>query len=54
VDVLINNAGLQRPWKHPITTVSPFSWVGAETDEDQADLVEKLVWEGVGEYVHRI
>jgi hypothetical protein len=36
------------------TTVSPFSWVGAETDEDQADLVEKLVWEGVGEYVHRI
>ncbi|WWC86997.1 uncharacterized protein L201_001879 [Kwoniella dendrophila CBS 6074] len=35
VDVLINNAGAQKPWKNPIQ------------DHNDSDAVEKLVWEGV-------
>ncbi|WWC59360.1 uncharacterized protein I303_101912 [Kwoniella dejecticola CBS 10117] len=35
VDVLVNNAGAQRPWRNPIQ------------DHNDPDAVEKLVWEGV-------
>ncbi|KAK6903846.1 hypothetical protein I203_107354 [Kwoniella mangroviensis CBS 8507] len=35
VDVLVNNAGAQKPWKNPIQ------------DHNDPDAVEKLVWEGV-------
>ncbi|OCF76824.1 hypothetical protein I204_02530 [Kwoniella mangroviensis CBS 8886] len=37
VDVLVNNAGAQKPWKNPIQ------------DHNDPDAVEKLVWEGVDE-----
>ncbi|WWD22570.1 hypothetical protein CI109_107063 [Kwoniella shandongensis] len=35
VDVLVNNAGAQRPWKNPIK------------DHNDPDAVEKLMWDGV-------
>ncbi|WWD07787.1 hypothetical protein V865_005891 [Kwoniella europaea PYCC6329] len=35
VDVLVNNAGAQKPWKNPIQ------------DHNDPDAVERLVWEGV-------
>ncbi|RSH92083.1 hypothetical protein EHS25_008495 [Saitozyma podzolica] len=35
LDVLVNNAGAQRPWKNPIT------------EHNDPDQVEKLLWEGV-------
>ncbi|KAK8845621.1 hypothetical protein IAR55_006337 [Kwoniella newhampshirensis] len=35
IDVLVNNAGAQRPWKNPIK------------DHNDPDAVEKLMWDGV-------
>ena len=58
VDVLINNAAVQRAWKDPITAHNDrtcnllMSALGLM--EDPADAVEKLVWEGVDEWVRRM
>lgn len=55
VDVLINCAGVSRAWKNPITDhndrtpMLPAS--GDGMTRGSADSVEKLLWEGVDEYV---